>query len=176
MARNLVVNGVTYPDVESLTLTDADGADVTYVEEGTGGSSGGDSGGLPSGVTALASGTYTTATAVTSTITINHGLGAIPNFFIMYAEGEPLSCADFVNYMVMHIGLAQAFKTSTSSTATDSFKISRYGYASAFSQVASSLAMSQFANSTVYPIFYSSQCKLKPGVTYRWIAGVLEGI
>lgn len=39
MARNLIVNGVTYNDVEALEMTDEDGEKVLYTEGGTGGGS-----------------------------------------------------------------------------------------------------------------------------------------
>lgn len=45
-------------------------------------------GGLPEGISAFTTGTFTVASAVNG-YTITHGLGAIPKVFVVYVEGVP---------------------------------------------------------------------------------------
>lgn len=135
----------------------------------TAGSGGG--GGLPSGVTALASGTYTTATDVTASFDIAHGLGVVPNFFIIFADENPVSYADYYQQMVAQFGLLQGFDGSAW------FKLYRYGSTSRFTQtVGSSAYVQYFATDSVFTVVATSSCKIKAGITYRWIAGVVEGL
>lgn len=129
-------------------------------------------GDLPQGIRAIASGTYTCATAPSSNITIPHGLGTAPNFFILYAEGSNLSSADFNYFIVAQFGLNQSFTNSAQTSG--GFRLLRYGVSNGFTQMASAVA--NIANSSVFAVYNSSTYQLKPGITYRWIAGVVDGI
>ena len=133
---------------------------------------GSDGGGLPSGVTALASGTLTPATDVTATLNQPHGLGVAPNFFFLYAEGQPLNPADFNYYITHQFGMAQAY---TGTGANGAFRIARYSNGTLFNTIQSAIAAAAF-NETSFPIHASSTYSLKAGVTYHWVAGVVEGI
>ena len=128
--------------------------------------------GLPTGITALASGTFTTATDLSASFTIAHGLDATPNFFAIFAEENPVNYEDYYRYIVAQFGLAQEF-ASTSVW----FKIFRYGTASGFSQtVSTSSSLRYFSTDTDFTVYASSSNKIKAGVTYRWIVGVVDGL
>ncbi len=132
----------------------------------------GGGGGLPSGITVLASGTITPASDVTTQLYQPHGLGVAPNFFFLFAEGEPLSHTDFNYYISHEFGMAQAY---TGTGANSAFRIARYSNGTVFNMISSGIAASAF-NANHFPIHASSTYCLKAGVTYRWVAGVAEGI
>lgn len=137
---------------------------------------GGGSGGLPSGVTALNSGTFTFTTDQTSKPAISHGLGTMPNFFIVFAEGGPFALADFQKYIVSQFGITQYY-TESSTTVQKNYTIYRYGMSSKFSENhINSSVFTSFADGSVFYPYSGTSAMLKAGVTYRWIAGVAEGM
>ena len=151
---------------ESLTL-DQMPTDIAGIETG--------GGGLPSCITALASGTYTPTADVVSVVGIEHGLGVTPNFFFMSVEGqEMLNPSDFNYYITHEFGLAQKFMMSANQL--EAFRIYRYSNGSNFTQSAAVGLMGVFANATQFYAYASSTYNLKAGVTYRWVAGVIDGI
>lgn len=131
-----------------------------------------ETGSLPSGVTALDSGTFTPASDVTTPRTQLHNLGVAPNFFFLFAEGESVSHTDFNYYISHEFGLVQGF-TGTQSGAV--FRIVRYSNGNTFQQLVAAGAAASY-NANAFQIYASSTYSLKAGVTYRWVAGVLEGI
>lgn len=147
-------------------------ADVFEAGKAAGGGSSG--GGLPSGVTALTSGTYTSISPVSAQFGIEHGLGVTPNFFFIYAEGESLDYTAFSYYIASEFGLRQSFTTSI--TPGQSFRIYRYGSNGGFTQTVSVAQKSSFSDESAFCVYCSSTYNLKAGVTYRWIAGVVDGI
>lgn len=72
----------------SQNITKNDTYDVTNLAEVIVNVAGG--GGLPSGFTAIAKGTHTINSAVTgsSTFTVNHNLGVVPDMFLFYASSN----------------------------------------------------------------------------------------
>lgn len=106
MAQNIKIAGATYSGVPSIkvplstgsgdatfydctgskTLTSNDTYDVTGLASVIVNVSGG-GGGLPTGFTAIAKGTHTLSSAVTgsSTFTVTHNLGVVPDMFLFYA-------------------------------------------------------------------------------------------
>lgn len=132
-------------------------------------------GGLPAGVSALAIGTYTPTSDVSSAVGIEHGLGVTPNFFFMSVEGqEMLNASDFKYYITTEFGLAQKFMMSANQL--EAFRIYRYSNGTSFTQSAAVGIMGQFANTTHFYAYASSTYNLKAGVAYRWVAGVIDGI
>jgi hypothetical protein len=130
---------------------------------------------LPSGITALASGTFTPASDVTTKYPIQHGLGITPNFFVIAAVGqELLKPADFSYYITHEYGLAQSFMMNANEL--DAFRIYRYSNGTTFTQTAAVGILNTFADRTSFYPYASATYSLKAGVTYRWVAGVLEGI
>ena len=135
-------------------------------------------GGLPNGITALSSGTFTPAADQTSKFAISHGLGTMPNFFMIFAEGVPLSAEDFSQYCVSQFALAQSFTDNSSTNTQRYYSIIRYGATSGnFTQTRlNGSVFTSFANDSDFYCYASTAQKIKAGVTYRWIAGVVDGI
>lgn len=134
---------------------------------------GGGSGGLPAGISALASGTFTPTDDVTSQYSVQHGLGVTPNFFFLFAEGSSLNKDDFQYYISAEFGLLQPFALTTD-TSYSGFRIYRYANANIFTQSVSNAE--GFVNVDVIVVYASSTYALKAGVTYRWVAGVIDGL
>lgn len=137
-------------------------------------SSNGGNNGLPIGITALASGTHTCATDPLGVLKIRHGLDVTPNFFVIFAEGQLLDYSDFYYYTSLQFGLAQAY---TDSSPQSYFKVLRYGDPTTFRQMTNyGSSLSDFADDEGFFVYNSTTYGLKAGVTYRWFAGVVEGI
>lgn len=171
MARNLVVNGVTYPDVESLTMTDADGEEVNYVEEGSGGSSGGDSGGLPAGISALATGEYTPASDQTCPVSIPHGLGVTPNVINFAIADEIISVKDIAGYLAYYAATTLKVAGNVGSYMFR-YVLSTGGFSSSGYNVTSQADLATEADI----IIPNERMVLKGGQTYRWVAVVLDDL
>lgn len=165
-------------DSANTTTGSADADLTTAVGSLIAGFGQGGGGGLPAGITALASGTFTPATDQTSKLAITHGLGTMPNFFIVLAEGAPLAIEDFTQYCVSQFSVAQPYIDGSSSNTQRCYTIIRYGMASGrFSETrTSSSVLTSFANDSIFYCYAATGQKLKAGVTYRWIAGVVDGI
>lgn len=131
----------------------------------------GSGGGLPDGVSALASGTFTLAEDA-SGISIEHGLGVTPNFAVAIL-GEDVSTAENVsNTMLYNIILTKAFFDSYAGQVLSGCFV--YGYFDEWGLTVGSqggivgMVDDRWIN-FMAPI-------IKAGHTYHWICGVLDGI
>ena len=151
--------GVTVP---SMANSDDLAELIAAIEAGGGG------GGLPDGFAALASDTVTFANA-TYGPTIEHGLGVVPNFFYVVAEGSPTT-ADFSNYLIAHLAVKQTLEGNSGYYVT--LSVSSAGVTMANTQVIKADNIGNYFNTTtIMPYGY-----FKRGKTYRWAAGVMDGI
>ena len=170
MSHDLVINGVTYNGVKSLSVPNANGEIVQFLLE-TGG------GGLPDGVSALASGTVTPTTD-TYTQSVQHGLGVTPNFGITVVEtdvSEEGIASMAVYSMVIHKEICNFSSSAPISYINGTIKSfdSSCSYTNATNIGLSSQTI--FTDSK-YKISVSSANRLKAGHTYRWVCGVIDGI
>lgn len=125
-------------------------------------------GDLPTGVSAINTGTYTCTTAPSTQVVIKHGLGKDVDFFIVYAEGGPHLNTDFNYYTIAQFGLKIGIQIGSAAASIPGFRVLRYGTSSNIVQMANNGAI---GNTSVFAIYNSSTYQLKPGITYRWIAG-----
>lgn len=58
----------------------------------------------------------------------------------------------------------------------EAFRIFRYSNGTSYTQTAAVGLMSLFANATSFNAYASATYSLKAGVTYRWFAGVIDGL
>lgn len=124
--------------------------------------------GLPDGFTAFASDTVTFANASYGP-TIEHGLGVVPNFFYVVVEGSPTT-ADFSNYLIAHLAVKQTLGGNSGYYVT--LSVSSAGVTLASTQVIKADDISNYFNeTTIMPYGF-----FKQGKTYRWAAGVMDGI
>ena len=73
-------------------------------------------GGLPAGISALASGTYTVASETTSDVKVEHDLGATPNFFVWVLDGtevvEPVANLAVAGVIIGRISMRNTTTTT----------------------------------------------------------------
>lgn len=142
--------GVTVP---SGSTSDALAELIASIEAG---------GGLPDGMAAIATGTYTPAKDL-HTGAIEHGLGVTPSFFFMCADvrvGESDSKYIVMNYVSRDDHYFASFRTATSYPKFDG-DTSLPGH-----------PMFSESSVTIESYFFNVQVFFGGGMQYRWIAGV----
>ena len=139
-----------------------------------GGSSGG---GLPSGISALASGTYTPTENKTTRVDVAHGLGVTPNFLVVMME-EDTSSSPLTSTLVAATVFFKSMKYNSSSSIQYTAHVTMEGYASSAQATGSATraASNAYFTTTTVGIPCNSTYVLKSGYTYRWVCGVLDGI
>lgn len=148
--------GVTVPDGST---SDALAELIASIEAG--------GGGLPEGIAAMTSGTYIPGSDVSS-CTIEHGLGAIPDFFILNSTGS-------IPYLYFNTTLI-----ITAAVHHDSVKngyvlsLSGGNYGDAFNYNCAAMSSSSITSSSIKlnATAYSSKAVFASGRNYTWYAGV----
>lgn len=139
--------------------------------------SGGDGGGgaLPVGISALAAGTFVPPADATTNSSagyaIEHGMGKTPNFYIVAIKGG-LSATEHAGYMVSTFLLKAVFAS------TDTIgSVSYINSSGNFSYYPANYygAGDYLFTDTTFAIGLTS-CKIKGGVTYAWVCGILDGV
>ena len=133
---------------------------------------------LPDGISKLSSGTYTSTSDITSNVTIAHGLGVIPNFYMIVLETD-VSSSPIASTLVCGAGIYKRTKTSSSGTAVYTVSGLHVGFNSSKTRVSgaySQITNTAFTSTTNFKITLGNEQALKAGHTYRWICGVLDGI
>ena len=128
----------------------------------------GGSGNLPSGISAIDSGVVTYESAQYGPSS-PHGLGVAPNFFYVIALGE-VSVSNNTGYMVGHFACKQTFEG----------KAGHYTNISISSAGVNTMSGNVIAAADIDGYFGAESFKpygfFKAGVTYRWVAGVIDGL
>lgn len=131
---------------------------------------GDETGGLPAGVTAMASGILTPSNDISSTYYISHGLGVKPNFFSIVALGD-FSTSAKPGVLLSQTTIGKPF--SEGDALRESTMTTIYALASG-SITGITNTYSGMSSTTRCFIEAGSSYVLKAGVSYRWIACVLE--
>ena len=140
--------------------------DVVGTYEGSGGGSG--------VISAVATGTYTPASDISTSIEIEHGLGVTPNFCIWMAENDFSDITD-VSAAVVGAMVAKPMLHSASSGITYPYQYFLRGYnVSGLSNGTASYKSEGCMTDTIVTILGNNTYKLKSGWTYRWVAGVIN--
>ena len=154
--------------VEGKTFTSVNGLKIT-------GTASGGSGGLPAGVTKLASGTITPP-ADGNTISVTHGLGVTPNFCVW-----ELVDVDYSNSVDTSIAVAGAsflidmkYSSSSSTLYKVAYMVRGYNTSSNTGGTTSGYASNSYFSNTACALVGTSTYKIKTGYTYRWVCGVME--
>lgn len=167
-AKNAIVSAITGKGVSVPSGTKLDGLAALIASITTGGGSGG-GGGLPSGVSALTFGTFTPTSDCTSDWPIYHDLGQTPNFFLFYTN-DMHTIADMAGYCFVQAAIPRrilpegAFYLIGFVTTGKTIQ----GIMSQNSDLPTVLA------SNLFVVDAASSRKLKSGVTYNWICGVID--
>lgn len=153
------------------TFTSASGLKITGTQEASSG------GGLPNGVSALASGTYTPTENKTSRVDVAHGLGVTPNFLVVMME-EDTSSTPLTSALVAATVFSKDMKYNSGSTIQYTAHMMYEGYSSSSTATGttSRVASTAYFTTTTVGIPCTTSYILKTGYTYRWVCGVLDGI
>lgn len=130
--------------------------------------------GLPGGITALATGEYTPASDVMTTIAIRHNMAVMPNIYIAFSEESPIDTDTYKNYIVATIVIAKS--ASTGSRTFSRLDFARTGELQSSNFTTGAESTYGGIISTHLYIWCSSSFRLKAGATYRWVAAYIEGI
>jgi hypothetical protein len=134
-------------------------------------------GGLPSGVSALACGSYTPSENKTSRVDVNHGLNVKPNFLIVMVDTN-FSAGVATTMLTGASVFYKAMKYNSSSYIIYTAHITMEGYGSnnQAAGAATRAASEAYFTTSTFGIPCNSTYSLKAGYTYRWVCGVLDGI
>lgn len=170
-AKNAIVSAITGKGVSVPSGTKLDGlaALIASITTGGGSGGGGSSGGLPSGVSALTFGTFTPTSDCTSDWPVDHDLGQAPNFFLFYTN-DMHSTTDMAGYCFAQAAIPRRL-----------FPEGVYylvGFVANNGIIQGMLGQDQdistvFARN-LFVVDIASNRKLKSGVTYNWICGVID--
>ena len=120
--------------------------------------------GPPIGISKLATGTFILSSAAT-THTIEHGLGVAPNFYFVVAQ-ERYEFKDWNEYV---------YREFYTSFEYPSYHGIIYSNASTDALITRSLySLETNTNSIIFPSI--NTYKIRSGITYRWVCGVIDGI
>ena len=150
---------------EGKTFTSASGLKIVGTNTSIGGGS------LPSGISVLNTGTYTPTSDISSSTSISHGLGTKPNFFIIAPEGAVDGTAD-IGYQYGQAMIYRYFKSPSYTTCG----WGEYSFVNSNGELGMYIGRQTSLNTSTITIRAGSDAKFKAGVTYRWVAGVLDGI
>ncbi len=156
-------------------LIDQAQALVDALPEAGGGGGGGSSGGLPSGITALAMGTFTPSSTITGDYEITHGLGVVPDFAMVAVDEDIPNGMTYwgciFNYLTNKISVKPSPMGSAGiSIRTTSGLSSSGGFAATSSNIVSNAPTLTEQTLKVLVDSYT----FKSGTRYRWIAGVFD--
>lgn len=175
--------GKIYTHTDPTMFGDAETGDVTAGKTFTsargvklvGTKPDGGSSGLPAGISAIETGTFTPSSDISANYAITHNLGEMPSFFIVAPEDDYITTEN-VNYLMAQVAIMKAHSTSS---------YSYIGRAAVFSTTTSgtvTLSAIQYLTSNTnitdvkITVAATTGRMLKAGVTYRWVVGVVDGI
>lgn len=133
-------------------------------------------GGLPDGVSAIASGTVTPAEGSTSGVIVTHNLGVVPNFCVWFVEN------DYSASTGTNIAIAGAIINKSSKyTGTSSIKYSIHYLIDGYSNSQQSTTSGRASNTTYLTttqarLVCNSTYPIQAGGRIRWVVGVASGV
>lgn len=133
-------------------------------------------GGLPDGVSAIASGTVTPAEGSTSGVIVTHNLGVVPNFCVWFVEN------DYSASTGTNIAIAGAIINKSSKyTGTSSIKYNIHYLIDGYSNSQQSTTSGRASNTTYLTttqarLVCNSTYPIQAGGRIRWVVGVASGV
>ena len=133
-------------------------------------------GGLPPGISAIASGEITAAENVNN-LEVVHNLGVVPNF-ISWAITDDTSGVLYTSTATFGATVLKPSKyNSSTETVYDVFNlIGGYNASSTQAQTASRSTNAGYMTETIATMRGNTTYPFQPGNTYRWVCGVMDGI
>lgn len=132
---------------------------------------GGGGGGLPEGISALASGIITPTSNITSDYTVTHGLGKKPDFAILMLLEDAATTA-LKSTQLFQMLSHKPFLSSSTLYYTRGIVVYQSSSGAASNTIVA-LTDSSFANETTVKFRALSNQPLKAGYRYLWLCGAL---
>jgi len=133
----------------------------------TGTYTGDGAGGLPTGISALASGTFNLDTDKSDTYYVTHGLGVKPNFvLVMLMDTLTEAVPDMMLWF-------NSYDKSGLPEALEKYMSAYYDASGAMQTVSGQYVIHR---TDMFGIITTTTRPLKAGYTYRWVCGVMDGI
>lgn len=130
---------------------------------------GGNSGGLPNGVTALDFGTFTIEADSSSDYPVYHNLGQAPNFFLFYTN-DMYTMTDMAGYCFFQAAIPRRIQPNGA--------FYTIGFVSTNQMMQATMNMTSEVStvfaSNLFVVDAASARKIKGGITYNWICGVID--
>lgn len=133
---------------------------------------------LPSGVTAIKTGSFIPVQGLNDNTWRSHGLGRTPNFLMIFLERDviPLNMNDFGTYAICGIYLQKTFVAGDGSGQKDGFIVSIYGSSKRPEQSISFVSdNAEYVNLNTFKLKINT-ADFKESTSYRWVAAYIEGI
>jgi hypothetical protein len=133
-------------------------------------------GGLPDGVSAIASGTVTPAEKNTSGVIVTHNLGVVPNFCVWFVEN------DYSSSVATSAAIAGAIINKSSKyTSSSAIKYNVHylidGYSNSQQTTTSGRASNTtYLTTTQARLVCNSTYPIQAGERIRWVVGVASGV
>lgn len=124
-------------------------------------------GGLPDGVSALASGTFTLTSDDSTAVNVTHNLGVVPNFGVCIIEEAAVNMEK-----PALIGIASIIKNIYRLIQTYVY----YGGDGTNQQYSADVEYGGSTTSDTEYLFTNNNIPFGAGYTYRWVCGVIDGI
>ena len=127
----------------------------------------------PDGTTAWACGSFVLDEDVSSTIYIPHEMGCTPNFYVLFTEDEVAQVADYKGYIHNIVYIVDPVQQNA--TVRYGSLHTTYGGSSIFSNSSASISKHECTDTDLW-INAASNRKLKAGIKYKWVCGVITGM
>lgn len=133
----------------------------------------GSGGGMPDGiVSAIATGTYTPASDTSTPADVEHNLGVVPNFCIWMVDGD-FTVESSASAMILGASLRKGLTSSNGSTYYVQYFVRGFNSTGGTAGTATQYAENAMTDTEV-KLLCNSTYKLKAGLTYRWVCGVID--
>lgn len=139
---------------------------INAITTSGGGTSGG---GLPTGVSAIDSGTFTLSSDATTQTNVLHNLGVAPDFAIWWLDGAHIASATTT---VAVRGVI--INTGTNATLNSQYVVTGYNASSKGGTASNAVAAEYNLTKNGFTARCNSTYPILAGLTYHWIAGTLD--
>lgn len=128
--------------------------------------------GLPSGISAVSAGSYTPASTMTTDVTMNHGLGVVPDLIVVYSPDFTFGASNQSGEAQALVGVMAIIDGVTSSMGYRDIVLHKNtnGGWTAPAYTGTSYGIGDLPTTTSFTIKCASSYKMLAGKTYKWIA------
>lgn len=131
-------------------------------------------GGMPDGISAVATGTFTLGSTITNPYTIAHDLGVAPDFVVVFGD-ENIDLSRFNDEQFFNVIVRRSMTNNNTVSECEGYQVLVSGHSKNTYPLVQALTPAQVASqltASSFTIHAESYYKLTYRCTYRWIAGV----